>query len=307
MTTRFVNLKNMTEEKAVMYPTVLCLGNFDGVHIGHRQLVDEVNHQYELLKDTYAGLKRGAWFFESNSYKGVENILSIDEKLHIFKGLGLDYAMISDFDSIRSISPESFVNDVLRGDCGCVHAICGENFRFGVRASGDSVALLSLMDGNATVVSLLTDYGNIISSTYIRSLLANGEIENANRLLGDNYCVAEEVIHGKALGRTLGIPTINQDIKSKQLLLNNGIYATICTVREKQYFGVTNIGVRPTVEMSDKKNIETYLIDYNDDCYGEIVKVEFVSRIRDEKKFADVESLKRQIFADIERVKNIFK
>ena len=126
-----------------------------------------------------------------------------------------------------------------------------------------------------------------------------GNIVQANSLLGKNYSICETVIHGKALGRKLGIPTINQNVSEKRLILKNGIYATICTIDGKQYRGVTNVGIRPTVDDNGLQNIETHIIDFDGDCYDKIVKVEFISRIRDEMKFDSVDSLKSQILKDI--------
>ena len=303
---RFINLKTKTEEAFVSHPTVLCLGNFDGVHIGHRQLVDAVQIKQLELKSEFPDIVSGAWFFDSNFYKGTEEIYSLSEKLDIFASLGLDYAFIANFDEMKGLSPASFVCDVLKRNCNCVHAVCGENFRFGSKASGDPRMLYDLMCQNATIVPLLTFDSDIVSSTYIRALLASGAIEKANALLKENYSICESVVHGKALGRQLGIPTINQNTQSKSLILKNGIYATICTLDGKKYFGVTNVGIRPTVEDTKHKNIETYIIDFNDDCYDKFVKIEFIHRIRDEMKFDSVESLKSQIESDILSTKTYF-
>jgi riboflavin kinase/FMN adenylyltransferase len=179
-------------------------------------------------------------------------------------------------------------------------------------AAGDCSILTELMNNNATVVPLLStiDTGTnsdnvIVSSTYIRALLAQGNIEKANELLCENYTIYENVLHGKALGRTIGIPTINQSPMSKKIILKNGIYATICTVDGFKYYGVTNVGTRPTVEDNGAKNIETFIIDFSDDCYDKQVKTEFVARIRDEKKFDDLDALKAQIKQDIRTAKEI--
>jgi riboflavin kinase/FMN adenylyltransferase len=281
-------------------PTVLCIGDFDGVHLGHRQLVASVLQQTNKLKNEHSSVVSGAWFFDSNTYKAAREIYTIEEKLNVFSSLGLDYAIIADFDEMKSLSPESFVNDVLQNQCKCIHVVCGENFRFGAKAAGDSNSLKNMMGGNATIVPLMSvDGDKIISSTYIRELLADGNIKKANSLLGENYTVYETVIHGKALGRTLGIPTINQNIQGKQFILKNGIYSTICTVEGKKYFGVTNVGVRPTVDDDGHKNMETYIIDFNGNCYDKMVKVEFVHRVRDEMKFDSLDALKFQIQKDI--------
>ena len=310
---RFINLKTRVEESSISFPTVLCIGNFDGVHLGHRQLVNAVLEKYGLLKKVYPNLTCGAWFFDSNFYKNTAEIYTLDEKLDVFASLGLEYAIIADFNDMKSLSPEEFVSSVLQDSCKCIHAICGENFRFGSKASGNSSSLASLMSGNATIIPLMSvqesnasENDIVVSSTYIRSLLTEGHICRANHLLGRNYSIVEPVIHGKALGRTLGIPTINQNINSKNLILKNGIYATYCSVNGRKYLGVTNVGIRPTVEDNGHKNIETHIIDFDGDCYDQYVKVEFVARIRDEMKFNSVDDLKAQIQSDIQKTKDIF-
>ena len=304
---RFINLKTKTEVSSIDSPTVLCLGNFDGVHIGHRQLVDAVLQTRQSLSQNIPSILSGAWFFDSTFYKNADEIYSLEEKLNMFETLGIDYAIIADFNEMKSLSPFDFVNIILKEQCNCIHAVCGENFRFGAKAAGDCNSLIQLMNNNATVVPLLSEDNNIISSTYIRSLLSNGDIQKANSLLSTNYSITETVVYGKQLGRTLGIPTTNQNIESKKLILKNGIYVTICTIDNEQYYGVTNVGIRPTVDDNGHKNIETHIIDFHGDCYGKIIKVEFVSRIRDEMKFDNIDDLKAQINKDINTTKEFFK
>ena len=297
---RFIDLKTRVEATFISFPTVLCIGDFDGVHLGHRQLVASVLQEIIKLKNKHPNVVSGAWFFDSNTYKAAREIYTIEEKLNVFASLGLDYAIIADFDEMKSLSPISFVNDVLQSQCHCIHAVCGENFRFGAKAAGDSNSLKDMMGGNATVVPLISvDGSTVISSTYIRSLLAEGDILKANSLLGKPYSVCEPVIHGKALGRTLGIPTINQNVRGKQFILKNGIYSTLCTVEGIKYRGVTNVGVRPTVDDDGHKNMETYIIDFDGDCYDKMVSVEFLHRVRDEMKFESLDALKTQIQKDI--------
>lgn len=303
---KFIDLKTKAEVRSITQPTILCIGNFDGVHLGHRQLVNAVLEKHLSLKKIYSNIVCGTWFFDSNFYKNADEIYSLDEKLDAFASLGLDYAIIANFDEMKSIPPNDFVHEILQNRCKCIHAVCGENFRFGSKATGDSGDLLDFMDGNATIVPLLTKDNTVISSTYIRHLLSIGNIEQANLLLSANYSIIENVVYGKQLGRTLGLPTINQNINSKKLILKNGIYATICTIDNKQYYGVTNIGVRPTVDNNDHKNIETHIIDFHNDCYNNRVKVEFVSRLRDEIKFNSVEELKYQIQQDVISTKRLF-
>lgn len=302
---RYIDLKTKGEIESLPSDSVLCIGNFDGVHIGHRQLVDAVLSSYRMLSGE-RDVICGAWFFDSSSYKSMRDIFTVEEKLDIFAELGLEYAVIADFDEVRGLSPNRFVNEILRTDCRCIHAVCGENFRFGAMAAGDAVMLSEMMLGNATIVPLLSFRGDTVSSTRIRELLEKGLVEEASLLLGSRYSVCERIVHGKALGRTIGIPTINQNITQKELLISRGTYATVCTLRGERYYGVTNFGTRPTVESSERKNLETYIIDFSGDCYGEDVKIEFASRLRDEMRFDSVESLRDQIEKDIESTRSYF-
>lgn len=303
---KFIDLRTRAEVAFIPHPIVLCIGDFDGVHIGHRQLVDAVLQKKNELEHSFEELCAGAWFFDSNLYKSQDEIYSVNEKLDVFSELGLQYAIIADFNEMKSLTPSDFVLDVLQNGCCCVHAVCGENFRFGSKASGDAAMLKNLMQDNATVVPLLKAEQTVVSSTYIRSLLSEGDIEKVNELLETRYSITETVVHGKALGRKLGIPTINQNVNYKKLILKNGIYATICTVDDKQYYGVTNVGVRPTVENTASQNVETFLINYDGDCYDKNVKVEFCNKLRDEMKFENVDALKAQILCDIEATKKYF-
>lgn len=303
---KFINLKTRAEEAFISSPSVLCLGNFDGVHVGHRQLVATVVARCQFLKAYIPNILSGAWFFDRGSYKSCEDVYTTEEKLDAFASLGLDYAIIADFDEMKTLSPEIFVNEILVEECKCVHAVCGENFRFGRYASGDSNKLISLMNGNTTVVPLYSEDGRIVSSTLIRKLLEVGDIKRANALLSSHYSITEPVIHGKALGRRIGIPTINQDIQSKELILKSGIYGTVCTIDNQRYYGVTNVGVRPTVESTEVKNIETFILDFDRDCYGKPIKVEFIFRVRDEMRFESIDELKEQIQKDVLTVKSYF-
>ena len=303
---KFINLKTKAEVESLSSPSVLCIGNFDGVHLGHRQLVDEVLKQTLYLKPKWPDLVSCVWFFNSNYYKSVKEIFSLDEKLDVFASLGLDYAIIADFTEMQNLSPNEFVSDVLIRDCKCIHVVCGENFRFGKKASGDAALLSDLMCKRASIVPLLTFDSDIISSTYIRQLLSVGLVEKANRLLGSNYMISEVVVHGKKLGRTIGIPTINQNVLSKCFILKNGIYITACTIDGNLYPAVTNVGVRPTVDQDGVQNVETHVIGFNGDCYEKTVKIEFLSKIRDEMTFDSVIDLKAQIEQDIAVAKQYF-
>lgn len=306
---RFFDLRTDAPVPAIPSASLLCVGNFDGVHLGHRQLVARTLDEVAARRSAFPReeIASGVWLFESASYKTSDVLCTLEEKLEVFASLGLEYAAVAEFREMRELSPEDFVHDVLRGECHCVGAVCGENFRFGKNAAGDAARLCELMYGAATVVPLLSLGGETVSSSRIRNLLLSGDIVRANELLGGRYSICEPVVHGKELGRTLGIPTINQHPTKKRLLLPDGVYSTLCTLDGKEYLGVTDVGVRPTTDRDGEKSVETFLIGYSGDCYGETVRVEFLERIRDEKKFSDLDELSAQIRRDIDRTRDTFE
>ncbi len=291
--------------------TVLCLGNFDGVHVGHQKLIVETLTRADALRGEYPEIKSGVWFFrraplEIIADKPLPHIADLRQKLEIFAELGLDLAYIYDYEDIGDFSPRRFVDEILKKECGCVFAVCGFNFKFGYKAMGTAGLLSDLMNGNASIVEPITLDGETVSSSKIRQCIADGQIEKVNTLLGRNYSIKSTVIHGKQLGRKLGIPTINQRIGTDMALLKKGIYVSRSNIDGQWFPSVSNIGLRPSVEDSSVVNCETYIIGFNGDLYDREIKVEFLKRLRDEKKFDSVDALKAQINADIEYTKEYF-
>ncbi len=302
-----IDLKTMKEIPPPR-ASVLCLGNFDGIHLGHRRLVTETIRQKETLSPLYDGLVSGAWFFRappSEILTGtpVPQIMTLQEKLEKFASLGLDCAYLADFGDIYTLSPEDFVQNILKQNCRCIFAVCGFNFHFAHRGTGNAEVLARLMDGKAHIVDCFTDEGEAVSSSRIRSLLQAGDVTAAARLLGDDFTLTAPVMHGKHLGRTLGIPTVNQFFPVGAILPKNGIYITKTHVRGAVYRSVSNIGIRPSVEHTDTVNCETHIIGFEGDVYGEILTVEFVARIRDEMTFSTLDELVAQIRKDIKTAK----
>lgn len=304
---KFINLKNGSVMKEPDSDLVLCLGNFDGVHKGHRQLIRSCIDIASKLNSLKKHTKSGIWFFESSSLISEKRIFSDEKKLETFSSLGLDIAAVADFAELKNMSGDEFVNNILKDQCHCIYALCGTNFRFGKNASSSSDDLVTLMSGNAYVIPLVSYEGETVSSTKIRSLICNGNIEKANVLLEGNYEITGTVIHGKALGRSIGLPTVNIDVPEDFVVPKNGIYVTLSEIDGVSYHSVTNIGKRPTVENALQKNIETHIIGYSGDCYDRNVKIKFIHRLRDEMKFDSVELLKNQILLDINDAEHYFK
>ena len=291
--------------------TLLCLGNFDGVHIGHRALIAETVKRKAEFCASLPEVKSGVFFFRRAPYEIITgekllHLASFEYKLAFFAELGLDVAFIYDYEEIGRFSPEDFVSNILKKECGCIFSVCGYDFRFGYKAEGDAERLSSLMNGNTYTVSEVSLDGERVSSSNISKLIAEGNIENANKMLGRPYFLNAEVLHGKKLGRSLGIPTINQKFPSDFAIPKKGIYISATTVNGAVFSSVSNIGVRPSVEDDATINCETYILDFEGDLYGKKITVEFLKRLRDETKFDSIDSLKSQINKDIEKTKEYF-
>lgn len=297
-------------EASFCAPLVLCLGTFDGVHLGHCALIEETLKQKALLSEQYPDILGGAWCFSQPPadflfQKSTPLITPLDAKLELFADAGLDVAVVGDFSALRSFSARDFVETVLSEKCRCVKSICGFNFTFGKGALGTPADLSALECGNIVLPSVKIG-GETVSSSAIRRFIQNGEIEKGAEMLGRSYSFTLPVVHGKTLGRKLGAPTLNQTIPEGLLIPSFGVYATRATVGGQAYFALTNIGTNPTV--SDDKSIkcETHILGFSGDIYGEKVKIEFLTKLRGEMKFSGKEELAAAIAADIRAAKQYF-
>lgn len=282
--------------------TFTALGFFDGLHLGHRDVIDEA-----VNRSQKAGIKSCIFTF-SRRPKSVltgepdMSLTTVEEKLALIEGEGVDILYIVDFAEIMSLSGEEFVRSVLVEKLKCRGVVCGFNYHFGRGGRSDSTDLSELCTkfGCEVIARSPIQYKKIaVSSSRIRNALQSGDISSANDMLGRKFGYNLEVVHGRQLGRTIGIPTINQVFPGNFCLPKFGVYASAVTVDGKQYRGITNIGVKPTVG-SDKPVSETWILDFSGDLYGKMVDVRLASFIREERKFASVEELKRQILKDAE-------
>lgn len=290
---------------------VVALGNFDGVHIAHQTLLGRT---VAIAKQK--GTHSAAWCFDppSSQYLGlVTGILTTSkEKLQLFAACGLDYVFLADFSALRALSPEAFVRDTLVEECHAAHAVCGFNYRFGNGGSGTEQLLRRILGEHAVDVIApqyvtLDEQQTVVSSTAVRAALTKGDVHAAATLLGRPYSLTAPVVHGKQLGRTIGLPTVNQNIPDGKLLPLAGIYASRVRIGRDSFFGVTNIGHRPTVDGADAPiNCETHILDMHRDLYGEILTIEFCHRLRDERRFDSVDELKSAVLGDIEVAKAYF-
>ncbi|HIU25237.1 MAG TPA: bifunctional riboflavin kinase/FAD synthetase [Candidatus Copromorpha excrementigallinarum] len=293
---------NSLEEVKDMEGTVVALGNFDGVHRGHQQIIERTVKSAEA-----AGLKSAVFTFSNHTrtilrdLPPVKNILYPEEKASIIESMGIDYMFNIPFtESILTMSPETFVEEILVGTFNIREAYCGFNYRFGHKAAGTPETLMRegfKHDFGIHVQEPFKINGIVVSSTYIRKLIEEGKMEECALFMGRMYSIGGEVVVGNKLGRTIGFPTSNVMIDETMASPPNGVYITYCTYNGTRYPSITNVGVKPTVG-TYKKNVETHIFNFDRELYGKNIKVEFIKRTREEKKFPGVKELSAQIESD---------
>lgn len=287
------------------------MGNFDGVHTAHRMLLAAAVR----LASQKEHLSSAVFLFDPPTSQllspGTKQLSTLQEKLSIFLECGIQYAYLADFSTLRHMPAEQFIQDVLLDICRADQVVCGFNFRFGQGGRGNVEMLWrQLGEQHVCVIPpccmpvLCQNVKQVISSTAIRNALSCGDVENAHLLLGRPYRFSAPVLHGKELGRKIGIPTINQNPPIGKVLPQNGAYVTRITVGKEQFLGVSNVGVHPTVDEDADKNCETHLINFDGDIYGQTVTVEFLKPLRPEQKFHSVEELQATIRRDIQNAKD---
>ncbi len=282
--------------------TVLCLGNFDGVHLGHRALFERA---ITLKKERFPEAALGVFCFreQSSNFLFPEppgHICTLEERLEQFAACGMEYVFLADFPSMRNMPPEIFATKMLRDTCHASALVCGFNYRFGAGGIGTPELLTHTLGMPIAVCPEVQYRGETVSSTRVRRLLSLGEVETAAKLLTRPFSFSAPVLHGKALGRRLGSPTINQVFPEKLQIPRFGVYVTECRIDGECYRGVTNVGTRPSVKDGGEINCETYLLDFDRDIYGERVQTAFLHFLRPELQFSGLDDLRAQIQSDIE-------
>ncbi len=293
---------NSLDEIENIEPSVIAFGNFDGIHLGHQEIIKK-----SVKSAGVSNLKSSVFTF-SNHPKNlikcgstVKNILYPDEKAKIIESLGIDYLFNIPFDeTIMNMDPMVFIDDLLVDKLRMKEAYCGFNFRFGHKGKGTPQSLLKEGERCGFGLHVLQPYtvdGNVVSSSLIRSLIADGKVDQCEKYLGRNYFIGGEVQVGNKIGRTIGFPTSNINVDETMVTPSNGVYITICIYNGIRYPSVTNVGVRPTIG-EYAKNVETHIFHFDKELYGKNIKVEFLQKIRDELKFDNVEILKEHIKND---------
>ncbi len=290
--------------------SVVTLGKFDGLHRGHELLMQEL--MSISCKKDYVSV---VFTFDIPPKSKIDDVsckvLTTNmEKQHIFENTGVDYLIECPFIwEIMSMEPKDFIQWIATSlHMKCV--VVGDDFRFGHNRQGDYRTLIAYekeFGYETVVVKKIQEDGRDISSTFIREEIAKGNISKANHLLGYEYLVKSNVIHGNQIGRTIGIPTINMQFPREKLLPPNGVYVSRVIIDDIAYMGVTNVGSKPTVSQNMQIGVETHIIDFQQDIYDKLVVVSFLAFIRPEKKFDSIEALQQQMISDIAYTRSYYE
>ena len=290
---------------------VVTVGTFDGVHLGHSTIFKRMTEiaadcDGETVVVTFHPHPRLVIHPDSKNLKFINNR---ERKYKLIEGYGVDHLVIIPFTKeFANTTAKSFIKDILFDQIGICHLVVGHDHHFGKDRKGSYDELLALADGLKFKVEQIParDVDNIaISSTKIRNALKDGEIKKANTLLGYEYSITGRVVGGNKIGRKIGFPTANIELKYEYKLITAiGVYACRVLWNDKLYHGMGNIGYRPTINNSDL-TIEVHIFDFNEEIYGETITIFFVDRIRDEVKFRDLEALRSQLIKDRKTVQNL--
>ena len=293
-------------------PKVIALGFFDGVHLGHgallRRTVEEAKRR---------GVRSAVFTWAQPPKEVVTGvpvplINSPEDRAELVKRLyGIDEMLMVPFDDEMRTTPwDRFVTDILVGRYGAVHLVAGHDHHFGYKNQGSPELLrekCAELGLGCDIIPAVTLDGVTVSSTHIRKLLEEGGVETARAFLGHPHVLTQTVGHGRRLGRTIGVPTANLVAPPHVLLPKRGVYAAKVTLPDGRAFGgVTNVGIRPTVNHGQDVTVEPWILDFDGDLYGQKLRVEFFRRLRDERKFESLEALKTQIQCDAVRTREAY-
>ena len=291
--------------------TVLTIGNFDGVHRGHRALLAELKAKAREL-----ALPATVLTFEPHPRElfapdqAPARLASLRDKLELLAEAGVDRVHVCRFTrQLAGLTAAEFIERILVRGLSVRHLIIGDDFRFGKGRSGDFASLLQAGQEHRFVVEAMhtVDFGGVrVSSSAVREALASGNIEHAEELLGRSFVIAGRVMDGRKLGRTIGFPTANIQVRRKCLPLSGVFAVSVSGIAQQPLPGAANIGVRPTVAEGLKPVLEVHLLDFERDIYGMHVDVNFLHKLRDEAKFDSLDALKAQIARDVAAVRAYF-
>jgi len=291
---------------------IVTIGNFDGVHLGHVHVLENLLlHQGENLQSMVITMWPHPRKVLHPSAQELRFLTSIDEKIELLQNLGVDHLLIIPFTaSFAQLSAEYFVKEILHDCVGVKKIVLGYDHRFGKNREGGLELLhrLAPMYGFELEEIPKQEVDNLaISSSKIREFLALGQMENVTALLGRRYAMSGKVVEGNKLGRTIGFPTANISLTfPEKLVPKNGVYAVLVKVAQNQYQGMMNIGYRPTISES-ALTLEVHIFEFEEDIYNQYITVFFVKYLRDEQKFDSVEDLKQQLYIDKEQAISVLR
>jgi riboflavin kinase/FMN adenylyltransferase len=302
---------------AARAPCALAIGNFDGVHRGHQALLTRLREAAARL-----GLEAAVMTFEphpreffaqlaGDPSKAPTRIASLRDKLQSLANAGIDRVIVEHFNAhFASLLPQEFVEKVLVEGLHVKWLMVGEDFCYGAKRAGNVATLIEAGKKYGFQVEALptvTNGGSRISSSAVRAALAQGDFVHAEQLLGHPYSISGHVVHGKKLGRTIGFPTLNLRVAHKHPALNGIFVVRVLGLADKPLPGVASIGVRPTVDDSGRVLLETHIFEYEQQCYGKLIRVEFLKKLRDEEKYIDLPTLTAAIARDAEHARDYFR
>lgn len=280
-------------------PSVIAIGYFDGLHLGHMQLIRRVE---KIASQT--GLKKGFMTFDQHpkivfGQNNFQYLMSLQQKISIIEKMGFDYFFVIEFNqSVAQKKPDEFIDDYLvKNDIR--HIVCGFDFHFGDHGKGNSQTLKNLSHNRyrVDVIDKFEIEHKKVSSSLIRHYIHEGLISKANQLLDRPYCIRGKVIHGLKNGHKIGFPTANIDV-GQYVILKRGVYAVYIYVNHKRYKGMANVGMNPTIGVLNKISLEVHIFDFDEEIYGQIVDVDFIAHTRDEIHFDSLDQLSRQLNSD---------
>lgn len=297
-------------------PVALVIGNFDGVHLGHQAMLSrlkETSKRLNLASCVMTFEPHPREFFAPD--QAPTRLTSLREKLELLAEYGVDQVQICRFNyDFAKIGAKEFVANILQQGLAAQWVLVGDDFRFGARRAGDLAMLRSLSSSYGFEVEEMSTYnvdGIRVSSTAVRKALSSDDLGLARRLLGRPYSISGKVVNGDKLGRRIGFPTANMQLRHNRPPLS-GIFAVevrgaLDTSPQQVTRGVASLGVRPTVHEDGKPVLEVHLFDFNQEIYGQHLRMDFLHKLRDEEKYSDLDTLIRQIRLDVENAKKYFQ
>ena len=290
----------------------VALGFFDGVHRGHGALLRRVGEV-----SAQKGLVPSAFTFDAHPSSRITGAVtpllsSPADRADLMRRLyGIQDVIVAHFDSMMRMDWRDFVTEYLVKEHGAAHVVAGHDFHFGYKGEGNPQRLQDLcreLGIGCDIIPKVELEGITVSSTYIRTLIAQGEMERAMEFLGHPHILTDRVGHGKKLGSTLGFPTVNLHFPEGVLVPAHGVYVTRVRFQDgTSRPAVTNIGVRPTVDDGDRVNVEGYILDFSGDLYGQVIRMEFYKKLRGERKFPSLEALRDEIMKNAQETWDYFQ